>query len=175
MKNIVLVGMMGSGKSTLSHLLCQKTGYVIVDTDELIEKDSQISISEIFELYGEAHFRGLETSLLKHLEVENSIISTGGGMVILDENRNYLKGLGTVFYLKGSITTLMSRLTDQTDHRPLLSKNELKKQLETLLNTREDLYSDVADYTIHIDGKTADDIISEIYTILSDLDYKFIK
>ncbi len=174
MANIILIGMMGSGKSTLSHQLYKKTGSHIIDTDDIIEKDSGMSIGDIFDLYGENHFRGLETSLLRNLSCDQSIISTGGGMVLSEVNRGFLKSLGHVFYLSGSVETLYNRLISQTENRPLLDPVALQTQLSGLLLKRELLYKDAADYIISIDSKSAEEIVSEIYAILRELDYNFL-
>jgi len=110
MTNIILIGMMGSGKSTLSHQLTKATGYKIIDCDDLIEIQENLLIKEIFTLYGEKHFRKLESNFLNDFSDNECILSTGGGMILSAENRIRLKSLGTVFYLSGSVDTLYNRL-----------------------------------------------------------------
>ena len=102
--NIILVGMMGAGKTTIGkELLNVLKDYTLIDMDSEIENREKMKISEIFEKYGEKHFRELETNLLKELSKnQNQIISTGGGVFEKEENRNILKETGTVFYLKAS-------------------------------------------------------------------------
>ena len=173
MTNIILIGMMGSGKSTLSHQLTKATGYKIIDCDDLIEKQENLLIKEIFSLYGEEHFRKLESNFLNDFSDKGCIISTGGGMILSAENRVRLNSLGTVFYLSGSVDTLYNRLLDQTSERPLLGKEALHNQLSELLKKRSALYLEASDYEISIDSKTTDDVCTEIYTILRELDYNF--
>ena len=160
--------MMGSGKSTLSHLICDKIGYDFIDTDSIIESNEAMSITDIFSSKGEAYFRSLEFDLLNSLEVSSAVISTGGGMILSSANREILKSKGTVFYLSGSVETLCKRLSNQTSNRPLLQTNALKKQLEDLLRKRSDLYLDACHHVISIDNKSIDTILSEIYAILSE-------
>lgn len=174
MANIVLVGMMGSGKSTLSHLLYEKTGYQPLDCDLLIETQEGMTISDMFKLHGQEYFRDKETELLSNLSPEKAIISTGGGMILRPINRERLSSFGTVFYLEGSLDTLYNRLINQTDNRPLLDVKALYDQLSDLLLKRGAIYRQAADYSICIDNKTPDQIVTEIYAILSELDYKFL-
>jgi len=174
MNNIILIGMMGSGKSTLSHQLSDLTGYKIVDCDDLIEEQENLLIKEIFSLYGEDHFRKLESNFLKKFSSSNCIISTGGGMILSSDNRLRLNSLGTVIYLSGSVDTLYNRLLDQTSERPLLEREALRNQLSGLLEKRSSLYHDASDYVISIDSKTSEEVCTEIYTILRELDYKFL-
>ncbi len=174
MTNIILIGMMGSGKSTLSHQLSVKTGFQVIDTDDLIEKEEELTIKDIFTLHGEPYFRKLEYTFLKSNVFANNIISTGGGMILSEENCTLLRKNGKVIYLKGSIETLYNRLTTQTENRPLLDKVELKNQLISLLDFRENIYESTADVVVCIDGKSSEDICREIYTILREMDYKFL-
>lgn len=173
MDNIILIGMMGSGKSTLSHQLSVMTGYQIVDTDDIIEKNENLKISEIFTKYGESYFRNLEYQFLKDNSFSKSIVSTGGGMILNQENCDRLRESGQVIYLKGDLETLYNRLTTQTGNRPLLDKEKLKNQLISLLEARENLYENTAHHVVCIDGKTSEAICREIYTFLREMDYKF--
>lgn len=173
MDNIILVGMMGSGKSTLSHLLHEKIGYSILDTDDAIEILEKSTIALIFEKKGEATFRALEKAFLQELDVSKHIISTGGGMVIQEANVKRLRTLGRVFYLRGTVDTLVQRLTSQTSHRPLLLVEDLRQQIKHLLERREALYVETAHHIIDIDEKTPEAVVCEIYAILRELDYKF--
>jgi len=174
MNNIILIGMMGSGKSTLSHELSKMTGFEIIDCDDLIEKKENLLIKEIFSLYGESHFRNLESNFLNDFNKNQCIVSTGGGMILSKENRERLKAMGTVFYMSGSLETLYNRLTEQTINRPLLDKEALHNQLEDLLTVRSTMYLEASDYEINIDSKTSSEVCTEIYTILRELDYKFL-
>ena len=173
MSNIVLIGMMGSGKSTLSHLLSKKTGFKVIDCDSEIEKNEGMSIASIFDTYGESHFRALEKSYLESLSCDSCIVSTGGGMILQEENVMALMGIGHIFYLSGNVDTLVSRLMSQTDGRPLLDESSLRSQIESLLSEREMLYLSSADDVVEIDDKSPSELVSEIYTILSEIDYNF--
>lgn len=166
--------MMGSGKSTLSHLLYEKTGFKIIDTDTMIEAQEQCSINEMFGSKGESYFRMLEKQFLETLNESQSIISTGGGMVVQDENIEKLREIGQVFYLKGTVETLKKRLMSQTENRPLLDEHALEDQLSHLLTKREAMYTRAAHHIVDIDDKSAEVIVSEIYAILRELDYKFL-
>nr|WP_255813476.1 shikimate kinase [Acidaminobacter sp. JC074] len=164
---------MGSGKSTLSHLLSKKTGYSIIDCDSEIEKSEGMSISEIFSAHGESYFRALEKSFLEDLSCDSTIISTGGGMILQEDNVIALMGLGHVIYLSGTLDTLVSRLLSGTENRPLLDETSLRSQVSDLLSTREILYQTSCDDVVEIDGKSPEEIVSEIYGILSEIDYNF--
>lgn len=171
--NIILVGMMGSGKSTVAKYISKEKLLTYIDTDDLIEVQEKQSIAEIFKLKGENHFRDLEARLIENLDCVNSLISTGGGMIISSENRTRLRALGTVIYLRGDVQTLFQRLVNQTDTRPLLEQTRLMKQLEQLLDIREDLYEATAHRVVDIAGKDLMTICEEIYGILIELGYKF--
>jgi shikimate kinase len=175
MTNIILIGMMGSGKYTISHLLQDDLKLEVVDTDALIEKQSQMSIAQMFELKGERYFRRLESEFLKSFHKKSVILSTGGGMIINNHNRKRLKEIGRVFYLKGSEETLFKRLKDKTSDRPLLELSQLKSQIHDLLLKRNDWYEETADYIIDINHKTAEEVVEDILNILNENDYKFSK
>lgn len=163
MKNIVLVGMPASGKTTIGKLLAaQLLGYSFVDTDEVIEKEQGILISEIFAKNGEDYFRTLETNTLKTvLKKENQVVSTGGGIILKEENRQLLKENSFVVYLKTDIPTLCER-AKRSSARPLLNGSEQEKKIETLLNQRENLYESVSDFIIDTRTKTQTEILNKI-------------
>lgn len=164
MNNITLIGMMGSGKSTIAKELKDIYEYDIIDTDSSIEKEQNMTISDIFKEMGEEYFRKLEYDFISNISAsENHIISTGGGIVLNPLNVVNLKKISTVVYLKGTCETLISRLTDETEKRPLLQKDKLRKNLEIMLNDRSDLYENASDLTINIEGKDVSQIALEIY------------
>lgn len=160
-KNIVLVGLMGSGKTTAGKLIAEKSGKIFVDTDELIEQETKKSINEIFEAYGEAYFRDLEIEIIKRVSLSfNQVISTGGGAVENLTNINNLKKNGVIFYLYAPANKLFDRIKNEIN-RPLLRNNNPLDTLEKLLDKREKFYS-LADVKIITIDRQIEEIISEI-------------
>ena len=160
--NIYLVGMMGSGKTTVGELLADKIDYDFWDTDECIEKLAKKTISEIFDTQGEAEFRKLESQALETVanSYQKSVIATGGGIVTKDENWEYLsKGLS--IWLDVDLNLLNQRLAkDQQTQRPLIN------QLESLLETRHSLY-EKANLRISIKSEQAPEaLVTEIIKML---------
>lgn len=160
--NIILVGMMGAGKTTIGkELLNVLKNYTLIDMDSEIENREKMKISEIFKKYGEKHFRELETNLLKELSKnQNQIISTGGGVFEKEENRNILKETGTVFYLKASAEKLFDRIKSQT-HRPLLQQGFGIEKVKSILDNREANYSK-ADIIIDTENMLPQNIVKRI-------------
>ncbi len=155
--NLVLCGMMGSGKSTVGKALSRLTGKPFVDTDTLIEEKYGV-ISEIFAKHGEEYFRALETQTVKELSGQDGwIIATGGGLVLREENVALLKEKGKIVYLKAEPSTLKERLSGDK-RRPLLQTGNL----ETLLKKRAPVYESVADYIVQVDKKSPQENAKEI-------------
>lgn len=163
MRNIVLIGFMGCGKTTVGIRLSYRLRRAMEDTDKLIEKEEGRTISEIFQEDGEAFFRELETKCLKKLipTVKNMIISVGGGLPIREENHALLKELGTVVYLCANAETIYERTKHDTS-RPLLQGDDPQGKIRTLLDARKAVYESVADVVINVDGKDFDTILDEI-------------
>ena len=161
--NVILCGMMGAGKTTIGIKIAELTGRRWYDTDGLIV-DRYGKISDIFEYYGEVHFRKLETQIVKELsEQDGLVISTGGGLVLKNENNALLQSNGKIVFLRASLETLNKRLVvDGT--RPLLqaSTESISDRLAKLLKERTPIYEHVADYIVDVDGKTPDEIAREI-------------
>ena len=133
-KNIVLIGFMGTGKSSVGKLLAKKLNFQFIDTDEMIESKTNTSINDIFELHGETYFRELEKVVIDELKTsKNTVISTGGGVVLDNENVNKLASIGTIICLKSSPQVIFER-TSLFKNRPLLSGNDA---LENANNTLE--------------------------------------
>ncbi|MBE5953013.1 MAG: shikimate dehydrogenase [Lachnospiraceae bacterium] len=150
--NIVLIGYMGSGKSTVGRLLSLGYGYDFIDTDEIIEKREGMSTTDIFAKKGEAYFRQVETELLYELKgkLKNTVVATGGGMPVKEENRQLLKEIGRVFYLKASYDTTYQRVAGGTG-RPLLANlegNSLYNKIKEMTAVRTPIYTEVADEVI---------------------------
>jgi shikimate kinase len=153
--NILLTGMMGSGKSTIGRLLSIKSGKSLIDLDELITHKTG-PIKTIFKEFGEEYFRDLETEELKALtlSISNSIISTGGGVILREQNRGILRKLGKVIWLKVSPEKVAERLLNDKE-RPLLLLKEsetLESKIRKLIESRTELYSECADLIIDTDN-----------------------
>lgn len=149
--NIVLIGFMGSGKTTVGQALSVKCGREFLDTDALIEANEGRKISEIFAKEGEAHFRKLEYAVLNNLtEAKDKIISTGGGIVTYPDNRGLLKKAGKVVYLRVKPETVVKRL-EGDESRPLLMGDDKLSKVENLLSSRKAMYEEAADIIIDVD------------------------
>ena len=166
--NVVLCGMMGVGKSTVGMKVAERMKRRWVDTDTLIA-DRYGSINDIFEYYGEAHFRSLESDVTIELSKKDDlVISTGGGLVLKWENAEPLKKSGKLFFLKASVETLLARVQGD-DTRPLLRNVNTKEKLTQLILERTPRYEHVSDYKIDTDGKSADEVANEIVAIMESL------
>ncbi len=160
--NIMLIGFMGTGKSTVSKKLSFITEYKEIDLDDYIEKDQKKTINEIFADGGEAEFRKIETLCLKKVcEGNEIIISCGGGAVIKDENVEIMKENGTIVLLTATPETIYERVKDSTN-RPILNGNMNVEYIEGLMKKREEYYLRAADVIIETDNKSADEISREI-------------
>lgn len=160
-KNIILTGFMGVGKTSVGTRLARDLGYTFIDTDELIEADQKIAITEIFSSFGEPYFRDVETRILRRvLEGEDQVVSTGGGAVIRDENREIFKERGLTVCLTASPEVIYNRIRHET-HRPLLQVAEPLARIRELLGERERFYRQ-ADFVIDTSDKTVDQVIDEI-------------
>ena len=159
--NIILIGFMGAGKTTVGRKLANRLGYFFLDTDQQIEKQQGCTIEEIFRYAGEATFRELETKLLGNLQnVHNTILSTGGGMFLRSENQVFLKGIGKTVYLQVGRETLEQRL--QCDlNRPLLQKPNWQEKVNQMLQQREPAYL-TADLTVEAQEGPPNVMVSRI-------------
>ncbi|NIP39590.1 MAG: shikimate kinase [Candidatus Dadabacteria bacterium] len=131
---------MGAGKTTVGKMLAPKINFGFIDMDSEIELISDLSISEIFKIHGERYFRDLETGVLKDIsQKSDQVVSTGGGIVIKEENWEIMKSSGRTIYLKASIETLFNRVKHKTT-RPLLDVEDPFETAKELLESREPLY-----------------------------------
>lgn len=160
--NIVLVGFMGSGKTSVGTELSTLLEMDYIDTDDIIVKDSGISINEIFNAYGEAEFRKLERKTIEGLkDTKNTIISCGGGVVLDSTNIELLRDNGKIVWLKVSPGEILNRLLDD-DSRPLLKDSFTLKGLSEILKNRLPLYENAGDIIIDTDKKDVREIAEEI-------------
>lgn len=162
MKNdsIILIGFMGTGKSTVGRILAGKLGLDFVDSDRQIEKEQGMTIPDLFRERGEAAFRAIETDTLKRLLREGRrVIATGGGAVLAAENREAMRAGGTVVALKASPETIIRRVGESGD-RPLLA-GDVADNVKRLHEQRKTAY-DFADLSVATDGLTADEVAERI-------------
>ncbi|CAN5871756.1 hypothetical protein BH11VER1_BH11VER1_32340 [soil metagenome] len=156
--NVVLIGLMGSGKSSVGRLVSQKLGFGFVDTDTLIIENAGMTIPEIFASEGEAGFRKRETEALRSLMgKQGMIIATGGGIVTQPENIPLLQQLGYVVWLNANLKTLLHR-TSYSDDRPLLRNADPEATLSSLLEARKAFYQDTCDLRITTDDLSSHDV-----------------
>ena len=166
--NILLIGPMGSGKTSVARLLANNLDKKFLDTDEEIMKKTGVDITYIFDMEGEEGFRKREYLALKEcLTDNNTVLSTGGGIVLSKENRNLLKDRGTVVYLQTSISSQVER-TASSNNRPLLQKKDPEEILEKLMLTRGHLYEEIADITIMTDNKSLQEMSKEIQRAINE-------
>jgi shikimate kinase len=146
-RNLILVGLMGAGKSSVGRLVASQLGIPFVDSDVEIERVSRMTITELFAAYGEEEFRALETRVMKRL-LKNGprVVSTGGGAFINDRTRKHIKKGGLSLWLKADLDVLWERV-NKRDTRPLLKTENPKQTLENLMNARYPVYAQ-ADVTV---------------------------
>ena len=160
--NLVLCGMMGSGKTTVGKALAKALDWTFADTDEVLA-ERYGSITEIFAKYGEDYFREKESEVCAQLAKGDSLVlSTGGGTLLCAENVRALQSVGKIIFLRANKETLLKRLRGSTD-RPLLQSGEkLEGKIEELLKIRTPIYLLFADYIVDVDGKSPEEIVQEI-------------
>ncbi|MDM9627237.1 shikimate kinase [Rhizobium sp. S152] len=146
-RNLVLVGLMGAGKSSVGRIAAQQLGIPFIDSDAEIERVSRMSITELFAAYGEEEFRALEGRVMKRLlKGGPRVVSTGGGAFINDRTRKHIKRGGLSVWLKADLDVLWERV-NKRDTRPLLKTENPKQTLENLMNARYPVYA-LADLTV---------------------------
>ena len=165
-KSIVLVGMMGAGKSSVGACLRRRTGLGLVDTDEIVASKFGMSIPEVFAKYGEKKFREAETEALRCMQTEEQmIVITGGGIVLRKENVEILKSQAAIVWLDGDEETLFARAT-RKENRPLLQTKNPRKAFSQILASRRPLYRNIADIRIDTCVLTEEEVALAILTKL---------
>lgn len=164
MKNIILIGFMGTGKTTVGKELARIKDMDFLDMDLELEKKEKKTIKQIFKEHGEVYFREKESELLKEIScLENTIISTGGGVVENESNSEILKNIKNVIWLDGNVNTIANNLENEIDKRPKLKNiNDLKNYIQELLNHRYEKYRKCSDIKINIDDKNIAQVVREI-------------
>lgn len=156
--NIYLCGFMGCGKSHIGKMLAEKAAFTFTDLDSYIEEKEGLSIPEIFDRFGEPHFRKLEEKYIREMP-EKSIVATGGGAVINPVTAQSARNAGRVVFLDADFELCYSRIKDDT-HRPLVMKNT-KEGLSELFGKRRDIYIKHSDFSVDANGKDST-IVDEI-------------
>ncbi|MFA4966811.1 MAG: shikimate kinase [Candidatus Margulisiibacteriota bacterium] len=160
--NIILIGFMGVGKSEVGRGLAARLGMEFIDTDELIEGTEEKKIAEIFAEKGEEYFRDLETEIIKTLEdYDNFVISTGGGIVLREENVKMLKEIGPLVLLTSRPEAIFERLKDAKD-RPLLEKGDKMENISQILGKRNPVYEKAADFKVDTSDIAPEKAVEEI-------------
>lgn len=165
--NIVLVGMMGAGKTTVGRMLAKQLGKTFIDSDEEIQKRTGVKISHIFDVEGEEGFRQRESCVIQDLvKLDNIVLATGGGAVLKPDNRAALQANGIVIYLKSGVHDLWQR-TRHDHNRPLLQTANPRARLQELFEQRDPIYSAVADHVIHTGKQSVQILIARLIKKIS--------
>lgn len=167
MKNIILVGFMGTGKTTIATSLAHRLKMRYLSTDDLIEKKEKRTINEIFTKSGEDYFRDVESAVIRDIScMENVVIDAGGGAVLREENIVSFKSCGIVICLTADAETVMAR-TKKYKHRPLLNVDDPKRKIRDLIHKRAPFYAK-ADYLLDTGKLTARQVVERIAEIAND-------
>ncbi len=167
-RNIILIGPMGSGKSTIGNIIAKRLHREFQDSDHFIEKRTGVDIARIFDIEGEQGFRDRESNALSELLRQNNrVIATGGGSVLRQENQQLLKQKGYIVFLDTSVNQQLRRLA-RDKKRPLLQTENPRARLETLFEERRPIYLDLADLAIKTDKRVARRLAADIINQLPD-------
>lgn len=167
-RNIILIGPMGSGKSTIGNIIAKRLHREFQDSDHFIEKRTGVDIARIFDIEGEQGFRDRESSALNELlSTNNRVIATGGGSIMRSENQQLLKQKGYIVFLDTSINQQLYRLR-RDKKRPLLQTENPRERLESLSAERRPIYLDLADLAVKTDKRMARRLAADIITQLPD-------
>ena len=171
-KSIVLIGMMGAGKSSVGACLHRRTDLALLDIDEVVASRFQMSIPEIFAEHGEEKFREAETEVLRRMHIEEqTIIVTGGGIVLRKENVQFLKTKTLVVWLDGDEETLFARAS-RKKNRPLLQTKNPRKSFSEILSARRTLYAKIADIRVNTSVLTDEEVALAILAKLTRMKFK---
>jgi shikimate kinase len=164
--NIFLVGMMGSGKTTLGRALAQRLRVPFIDTDRVLVERCGVPVTTIFEIEGEDGFRRRESAVLAELAgADEQVVATGGGAVLSADNRSVMRSAGTVIYLRARIDHLWERTRHDTS-RPLLATPDPRATLERILEARDPLYREVAHIVVDTGTQSANTLVARVLSAL---------
>ncbi|MBT6094193.1 MAG: shikimate kinase [Rhodospirillaceae bacterium] len=164
-KSIVLIGLMGAGKTTIGRKLAEKMNLPFIDSDDEVVTAAGCSIEDIFELYGETAFRDVETRVISRIMEEGpSVVATGGGAFMNDRTRDAVKAGGTSVWLKADLDILVARTSGRTD-RPLLKDLDPRQKLQELMDQRYPVYAE-ADIAIETGNESADATVARVFDAL---------
>ena len=166
--NIVLIGMRGSGKTTVGRILARKTGRQLVETDELIAQKAGLAIPDIAQKHGWKKFRDLEERVTGQVaKLDNIINASGGGVVTREQNIRELKRNGVVVWLTADLDTLLQRVGQDPQRPPLVEGRTRREDMELTLKEREALYRQAADFTVDTGNKTPEETARAILELLA--------
>lgn len=167
-QGLVLIGYRGVGKTTVGARLARKVDVHFTDTDVLVERAEERSIVDIFNDDGEEAFRNAEARVIAHIDPsEVQVIATGGGSVIRERNRQLIRSLGMVFWLKVDIETVVERI--ESSDRPALTGGTHRREAEEVYRRRAPLYEAIADHVIEVGGRTVEEISDELQQLWREL------
>ena len=165
--NVYLVGLMGSGKTSIGKILAKRMGMNFIDLDNEIIKDQQCSISEIFDRFGEEKFRHLENEkLLSTVEIDNCVISTGGGIIMDQDNIKIMVENGSIIHLDIDLETQLLRIKNKKNRPLLRDKDDERKILVKMRKERDHIYKKIAIGSVNTSNKKRNDIVNEVVNII---------
>jgi shikimate kinase len=165
--HLFLTGYRGTGKSTVGKVVADRLGLPFLDTDIQIEAATNKSITDIFQQHGELFFRDLESCQFEHLSTltNSHVVSLGGGAILREQNRTWIKSLGQTVWLKASVDTLVQRIAMDAhtqNRRPKLSQLGERDEIQSILEKRISWYTEVSQFSIDTDGLSADNIAEQV-------------
>lgn len=162
--NIILTGFMGTGKSTVGKVVASKLQMQFIDTDAVIERQEGMTISDIFSTFGEKHFRDIESKVIEQTsKLKNSVVATGGGVVLNPGNIENLRHDGIIIYFQSNVDTII-RNTSGSDHRPLLQRDDMRKNVGLMLQQREQYYRN-NDFSIDVSDLSVEQTVQKVIEI----------
>tara|TARA_B100000886_G_scaffold194498_1_gene134032 strand:+ start:10 stop:522 length:513 start_codon:yes stop_codon:yes gene_type:complete len=165
--NVYLVGLMGSGKTSIGKILAKRMGMKFIDLDAEIIKDQQCSISEIFDRFGEEEFRHLENKkLLSTLDIDNCVISTGGGIIMDQDNIKIMVENGSIIHLDIDLETQLLRIKNKKNRPLLKDKDDERNILVKMRKERDHIYKKISVASVNTSNKKRNDIVSEVVNII---------